>query len=162
MRMHVADVEIGRVFDGRRHHLTLARALAFSGGPLDAPNWPEKNLHTDLAAANEAGLAAVVASGTQFEGYLISLLVELCGRAWVEEGELDVKITRSVKVGETVQAKAELTSRTSERGFLRVVFNVWCENQDGVKVLTGTATCVLPQANLSGAVGLSRFSGHFR
>lgn len=144
MNAVLLNSEIGRVFEGRARHLTLARALALSGGPFDAPEWPEKNLHTDLKAANAAGLAAVVASGTQWEGYLVGFLVELFGTHWFRHGELDIKIPRSVKIDETLQPKARLERHELQGGHVRIVLGVWCENQDGEQVMVGSAACTLP------------------
>lgn len=144
MNAGLLNEDVGRVFTGRARQLTLARALALSGGPLDQPDWPEKNLHTDLNAANAAGLAEIVVSGTQWEGYLVGLMLELFGMAWLHHGQLDIKIPRSVRIGETIQPKARLESRMVEAGTLRVSLKVWCENQDAVEVLVGTASCILP------------------
>lgn len=151
MSATLRDAEIGRVFAGRARKLTLARALALSGGPFDAPEWPEKNLHTDLKAANATGLAEIVVSGTQWEGYLVGLMVELFGMDWLRHGTLDIRIPRSVKIGETVQPRARLEGRTDERGTTRVSLKVWCENQDGVEVLVGTASCALSPPVAGGA-----------
>ena len=137
----LADARPGALFSGKARTLTWARALTLSGGPLENPGWPAKNLHTDLEAARDAGLAEVVVSGTQWEGYLIGLMVELFGSAWFDGGEVDVKIPRSVKIGETIQPKARLESREPEGGRFRYRLAVWCENQDGQQVMMGTATC---------------------
>lgn len=137
------DAAPGTVFTGRARRLTWARALALSGGPFDQPGWPHRNLHTDLAAAREAGLAEVVVSGTQWEGYLIGLMVELFGAAWFGGGEVDIKIPRSVKIGETIVPMARLESREPDDGRQRYRLAVWCENQDGQPVMVGTATCAL-------------------
>ena len=136
--------EPGHVLEGRARQLTLARALALSGGPFDAAVWPEKNLHTDLKAANDAGLAEIVVSGTQWEGYLVGFLAELFGMHWFRHGELDIKIPRSVRIGETLQPKARLETRETQGGTLRIALSVWVENQDGAQVLVGTAACTLP------------------
>jgi acyl dehydratase len=144
MTADVRRAKVGTEFRGKARHLTMARALALSGGPLEMPNWPEKNLHTDLAAAEETGLAAVVASGTQWVGYTVGLLVELCGEAWFEYGELEIRITRSVKVGETLQPMAILDARESVPEGLKLQLGVRCENQDGEHVLIGKASCVIP------------------
>ena len=133
----------GQVFPGNQRCLTLARTLAFSGGPFDNPDWPEKNLHTDLKEANDAGLAAVVASGTQFEGYLATHLIALCGESWHSHGEWDVKIVRSVKVGDVVTPMAKLNSRKATDKGTKVDLEVWCENQALEKVLVGTASCLV-------------------
>jgi hypothetical protein len=139
--------EVGTEFPGKVRQLSMARALALSGGPFDAPDWPEKNLHTQLAAAQAAGLSAVVASGTQWVGYTVGLLVELCGSAWFENGELDIRITRSVRIGETLQPKAILEAREAGDGGVKVRFGVRCDNADGDHVLIGTATCILPASS---------------
>ena len=144
MNAVLLNSEVGRVFEGRTRHLTWARALALSGGPFDASEWPEKNLHTDLKAANDAGLLAVVVSGTQWEGYLVGFLVELFGMHWFRHGELDIKIPRSVKIGETLQPKARIERREVQGEYLRIVLGVWCENQDSDQVMIGTAACMLP------------------
>jgi acyl dehydratase len=125
----------------------MSRALALSGGPFDAPGWPQKNLHTDLEAAKDAGLATVIASGTQFEGYLVSLLMDLFDNHWLRGGQLDVKITRSVRVGETLQAYARLEGREAFDGGTRIALGVWCENQDGHQVLVGSAVGPLPPSS---------------
>lgn len=151
MNAALLTAEPGRVFAGRARKLTWARALALSGGPLDAPVWPDKNLHTDLEAAHAAGLAEVVVSGTQWEGYLVGLMVELFDMAWMRHGQLDIKIPRSVKIGETIQPKARLEGRETAGNCVRLAFSVWCENQDGQQVLVGTASCLLPQSRVGAA-----------
>lgn len=144
MNPRLLDAEAGALFEGRARCLTLARALALSGGPFDAPVWPERNLHTDLKAANDAGLAEIVVSGTQWEGYLVGFLAELFGLHWFHHGELDIKIPRSVKIGETLQPKARLEMRNGDASGVRVSLSVWVENREGAQVMVGTAACLLP------------------
>lgn len=146
MNAAIKDAPVGWTHEGRARHLTLARGLALSGGPFETPGWPERNLHTDIGAANEAGLGAVVASGTQWGGYVVGMLVDLFGRHWFESGELDVKITRSVKIGETLQPKARLENRTPAEGGERIELEVRCDNEEGLPVLLGRAWCTVPAA----------------
>ena len=139
----ILDAAVGHLYEGKARKLTLARALALSGGPFDAPGWPDKNLHTDIGAANAAGLSAVVVSGTQWEGYLVGLLVEVFGMAWFQGGALEIKIPRSVKIDETLQPKARVEAREPAQDGTRIRLSVWCENQDGQQVMVGTAACVV-------------------
>jgi len=134
----------GTEFRGGPRKLTLARALALSGGPFDLPVWPERNLHTDLEAAREAGLAEIVVSGTQWVGYTVGLLVELCGPAWFEHGEIEHRITRSVRIDETLTPAAVLEAREAVEGGVRVTLAVRCDNAAGEHVLVGKASCLLP------------------
>ena len=137
----VTSVEIGTSFEGRPCEFTLARVLAFSAGFISEPDWPHKNLHTDLDMAQEAGLDAIIASGTQSEGLLVSLLIDLFGTPWLEHGVMDLKVINSVHVDDVVQAKAILKERTGTGEGTTALLDVWCEKQDGTKVLVGSATC---------------------
>lgn len=143
MNPPILSMQPGDTRAGRARVLTLARALALSGGPFDKPNWPDKNLHTDAQAAASTGLSEIVVSGTQWEGYLVGLLAETMGPGWFDGGSLDIKIPRSVKIGETLQPK--LTLDRLEGGTAHM--SVWCENAEGQQVMVGTAACALPAAN---------------
>ena len=94
MSNQLQGLEPGVVLAGRPRHMTLARVLAQSGGPLDMPGWPDRNLHTDAQAAASAGLDGVVVSGTQWEGHMAGFLVDVFGLAWFHGGEFKVKIPR--------------------------------------------------------------------
>ena len=137
------ETEEGRHFTGPQLTLSMERLLAFSGGPLGNPDWPAKNLHTDVGMAKEAGLPAPIASAIQYQGYLIRLLIDLFGEAWTHCGRLHVKYPRFVTAGERVRPKVRI--RSKQQGDQSVAFemDVWCENQDEEKVLVGTATCSL-------------------
>lgn len=147
MTPSVASAEIGASFDGPPCEYSLARVLAFSAGFIDEPNWPHKNLHTDLDMAQEAGLDTIIASGTQSEGLLVALLIELFGTPWLEHGVMDLKVINSVHVDDVVQAKAILKDRTDTGEDTTALLDVWCEKQDGTKMLVGSATCPIKRDN---------------
>ncbi|MGE0852703.1 MAG: MaoC family dehydratase [Hyphomicrobiaceae bacterium] len=138
------QADIGHVFQSRPKRLSFARILAFSGGPFDAADWPHKNLHTDKAKAREAGLDSIIASGTQSEGILIALLVEVCGTAWHSNGTLDVRFVKSVHVNETITAYARLRNRQDGTEAPSLAFDVWCANSAGDSVIAGTAAFRTP------------------
>jgi hypothetical protein len=142
-RMRLKSAADGELFEGRVLTLSLSRILAFSGGPIDMPDWPDKNLHTNLVKAKEAGLAGIIGSGTQWEGLLIDLMIEMFGERWYGSGSIEAKITKSIYVGQTVQAKALFRERQSSPDGERIILDVWCENGEGDKVLVGTASALL-------------------
>ena len=144
MQDRITAATDGELFEGRARTLSPARMLAFSGGLFDAAGWPDANLHTDIDKAREAGLEAIIASGTQSEGILLELLVSLFGPNWHRSGVLEAKIIKSVEVGETIQAKARLISRESAGKGERIVLDAWCENGRGEKVIVGTASALAP------------------
>jgi len=86
MESITAETEVGAEFAGPQHTFEPVRMLTFSGGPIDAPGWPAKNLHTDVEKATEAGLPAPIASGIQYEGHLVELLVQLFGQVSPNRG----------------------------------------------------------------------------
>lgn len=137
--------EIGRVVVGRTLKLTMARALAFSGGALDEPGWPQQNLHTSHDKALEAGLDAIIASGTQSEGLLIGLLIDTFGDRWHRAGKLELRFLKPVRVGDSVRPGLRWSERVDSPGGSRWVADVWCENGAGVRVVEGTASCIAPE-----------------
>lgn len=139
--MSLQDAVVGSTFEGRVREMSLDRILAFSGGFLSDPGWPHQNLHTDLAKAQDAGLPDLIASGNQSVGVLVALLTEIFGPTWFTRGVLDMKIVNSVYRGDTVQAKAVVRERRELGDAIEVVLDAWCENQNGVKVITGDAIC---------------------
>ena len=125
----------GACLRGRSLKFTLARVLAFSGGKFDEPGWPQRNLHTDADKAREAGLPGIIASGTQFEGLLLSHLVDRLGDAWYAGGSLDAKIIKSLYVDDVVTPVSQVKSINAKE----IELDVWCENQRGEKTLVGQA-----------------------
>ena len=134
----------GKEFSGRARALSMTRMLAFSGGPFAAPGWPAKNLHTDAAKAREAGLAAPIASGVQYEGDIIRLLTELFGDTWFSRGKLHVKYPRPVFAGMSVLPRARVRARRPGDGGTVVELEVWCETSEKEVVVVGTASCIEP------------------
>lgn len=136
---------IGTRFEGRRFQLTLPRILAFSAGNFGEAGWPHRNLHTDSEIARNAGLQDLIASGTQFEGLLLSHLVSLFGRSWHETGELEAKLVKSCYADDIVTPVAVVTAAEKEGRGTKFALDVWCEKQTGEKVLVGSASAVLPE-----------------
>ena len=82
--------------------MTSYRTWLFSGGWPRFDGWPAKNVHTDLAFAQQSGLPTRAASGAMMQGYLYELMVDLFGEGWLERGQLSLKFIRIVDVGDTI------------------------------------------------------------
>jgi len=153
IRSEKTGLAIGSILHGRSFRCTLARTLAFSGGPLDTPGWPQRNLHTDEAKALEAGLPGIIVSGTQFEGLLLSYLTDLFGEHWYRNGKLEAKFVRNVFINDVVLPVVIV--RDIETVGQEIVFHldVWCERQDGEKALIGQACVNVPASeSASGSI----------
>ncbi|MBH61467.1 MAG: hypothetical protein CL569_03250 [Alphaproteobacteria bacterium] len=139
----LATAAAGDLFEGPVRKLSLARMLAFSGGSFDSPDWHQANLHTDSDKARESGLESIIALGTQSEGILLGLMVSLFGPNWHQKGILDAKMTSSIHVNDTIQAKARLESRDVIPNGEHFVLEVWCENGLSEKTIVGRAEAIL-------------------
>lgn len=95
----------------------------------------EKNIHTDDAVARAAGLPAAIAAGVQFMSYIFEMLQQAYGAPSVTGTVLDVRIRAPVFAGDTVTARGQVTGVADGRA----VLDVWCENQRGEQVISGTA-----------------------
>jgi len=136
----IHSMQAGDVRLGRPRLMSLGRVLALSGGAFATPGWPAKNLHTDMAAAQAAGLSTIVVSGTQWEGHMVGLLVDTVGPAWFEGGTIDIKLPRSVKVDETLTPRLVLEAFEERDGRRIARFAVAVTNDAGDEVLVGTAS----------------------
>ena len=93
------------------------------------------NIHSDLDVARRTGLDVTIAQGMMTLAYASELMTRVCGRAWLERGEISVKFTRPVCAGDTV------TVRAAERGGS---FEIEASNQRGDIVMVGEARVAKP------------------
>ena len=140
MAIITKETKEGQEFGGRAKRISWERLWTFSGGPLANSGWPKKNVHTDLEFAKECGLPNVAASATQNQGYVVQLMIDLFGPAWLSHGTMDVRFVGLTKVLDVVVPKAVVKSMEVQDKQIRYLMDVWVENQRGEKVLVGTAT----------------------
>jgi len=140
MAIVTEDIREGEVFTGKPKIVSLERIWAFSGGPFSNFGWPKKNIHTDLEFARSCGLPHVAASGTQYQGYVVELLIDLFGLEWLSHGTMDIKFIDIVDAGDTLVSTVTIRSKESLDIGARLIMDVSCENQNGNKVLVGSAT----------------------
>lgn len=139
-----ASTPVGTVFSGSPKLLSGPRLWAFSGRPFALNGWPAKNFHTDLETAQRDGLSAIAAAGTQFQGHLCELLLDLFGDAWLSGGQMEVRFIRRVDEDETVTCSATVRSVDADGDDVVIGLDVACHNQDGVTVMAGTASSRVP------------------
>lgn len=139
MAMITRDTPEGREFSGKLKRVTEERVYAFSGGFPKGPDWPKKNIHTDLDFARSCGLPTRAASGAMFEGYLTELMIDLFGESWLRGGRMGLTFIAIVDAGDTLLPKAIVRSRQAQGSAVRFTMDVSCDNQHGNKVVVGTA-----------------------
>lgn len=123
---------------GRTKRVSFARMQAFSGGEIGTPNWPASNLHTDLSKAKAAGLDDAIASGMQAEGYLIAMILDEFGDAWLSGGTMSVKHVGMVSPHDMVIPKIRMRPDQNDAGTDRTL-DIRCERPDGRPIVVGEA-----------------------
>jgi acyl dehydratase len=137
------DAPEGSEFAGRLRTVSLERINFFSGGYPKGPNWPAKNIHTDLETAKKCGLETVAASGAMFEGYLVDLMIDLFGAEWLNYGMMTLAFINVVNKNDTLVPKGVVRSKEVVGSRVEFRVDLWCENQYGTKVVVGTGKGLL-------------------
>lgn len=99
----------------------------------------DKNIHTDEGAASEAGLPSPIAPGLMLYAFMSEMLANFFGPDWIRGGTMAVSFIGLVLIGDTITAKGIVSRSVVEDSGIRVTLEVWCENQEGTKVVVGTA-----------------------
>ena len=98
------------------------------------------SIHTDPEWARRKGFRAPLAQAMMSTAYVSQLMMQFVGRGFVKGGKMSVSFIKPVIVGDTLTVCGRVKSREPEGDNVRVTVEVWCENQDGVKTMVGTAS----------------------
>jgi acyl dehydratase len=99
-----------------------------------------RSIHTDPEWARRKGFRAPLAQGMMSTAYVSQLMMQATGAGFVRGGRMSVSFIKPVFVGDTLTVRGRVKSREPEGGGTRVTVEVWCENQDGVKTMVGSAS----------------------
>lgn len=99
-----------------------------------------KSIHTDPDWARAKGFPAPLAQGMMSTGYVSQMMVDFLGEGFVQGGRMSVKFIKPVIVGDTLTLRGVVRDLIAEGDATRVVVEVWCENQHGVKTMVGEAS----------------------
>jgi acyl dehydratase len=98
------------------------------------------SIHTDPEWARKKGFKVPIAQALMSTAYVSEMMVQFCGEGFVRGGRISVAFIKPVLAGDTLTAQGRIKSREQEGDKTRVTVEVWCENQDGVKTMVGTAS----------------------
>lgn len=101
-------------------------------------------VHIDKLAGKESIFGDRVAHGLLVSGLISTVLgTRLPGNGTIYLGQ-EMKFTRPTYIGDTITATVEVED--IDHGKNRIRLKTTCTNQDGVVVITGTATAMPPKA----------------
>lgn len=124
--------------------LTQERMTAYSEDSANALRGTSIHVHAE--AAQKAGFATTVAQGLMAADYISEVMGNVLGRQWYENATLSLAFVRPMLCGQTITAGGRLAESVPDGAVLRRVYEVWCSNDHGETVASGTATALVMPA----------------
>ncbi len=98
------------------------------------------SIHTDLEWARKKGFPRTLVQALMSTAYVSQMMVKWLGEGFVKGGTISASFIRPVYEGDTLTARAVVKSMEEAGARPRVTVECWCENQDGVKTMVGSAS----------------------
>ncbi|MCL4535872.1 MAG: MaoC family dehydratase [Bacteroidetes bacterium] len=136
----IKNIEPGYQLPPLTKHITQERMNAFEASGITGLS----NIHTDPEVARAAGIgSSPIASGRMTTAYVSEVMTAAFGERWAHGGTSDLTFLRPVRDGDTLTLHAMAKEKVSEGEGVRLVFEVWAENQNGDKTAVGTASVLI-------------------
>jgi acyl dehydratase len=135
----VFDVVDGKVLEevtGPVKSVSLEMCQKFSG--------PAKTYHTDREEARKLGFPDVVVQGMMSLCFISEMMTDRFGTGWYQGGRMNVNLVNVLWPEESVRTRGLVRSQTAEGAAVRSQLDVWCEKEDGTKIVVGTASALDP------------------
>lgn len=138
MRKAHKDLEIGYALEPVSYDITQDKINTYSRYVFYGRD--TANIHTDDEVARRAGLPRAVAQGRYPIGYISERMLAFFEQGWIAGGTLEVTLVKGIYPGDTMTVKGVITQKIPEGNAVRLVLDVWLENQAGEPVTVGTAS----------------------
>jgi acyl dehydratase len=132
------DVDAGGSLEelaGREKVITLEMCEKFSG--------PQKNYHNDAEEAKKLGFPDIVVQGMMPLCFVADMLAQRFGEGFYVGGRMDMRLVNVLWKGDRVRARGIVQEYLPEGSARRAVMQVWCEKEDGTKVVIGSASALV-------------------
>ncbi len=91
--------------------------------------------------AKSIGFKGALVPGVVTLAYVSECLIKFFGQGWIKGGKIDVSfVGGGVIDGEMVTVKGVIKDKVRDNSSIRLVLDVWVENEAGQKVIVGTAS----------------------
>lgn len=136
-QLHFEDVNVGDEAPPISHELTRTDLVRYAGASGDF-----NPMHHDEIKAQAAGLPSVFGHGMFSMGLLGRAITDYVGLANLRR--YGVRFTKQTWPGDTLSTKVKVTDKRKDGDDNLVDLEVELVNDDGVAVVTGSATAALP------------------
>lgn len=100
------------------------------------------SIHTDPEYARSKGFKGALVQAMMSTAYVSEMMVQRFGEGFVRGGKIAVAFTKPVYAGDTLTVHGRVKSCEPEGDRMRVSVDVWCQNEDGVMTMAGTASAL--------------------
>jgi acyl dehydratase len=122
----------------RGQEIPLLSKTAFAPIEQDARN----PIHTD-DYAQKHGMRGALVPGSTLLSYMLEMLYNAFGEKWLNEGRINVSFIGGGALNDDrITAHGRVRSIESGVEGDRISLEIWMENQNGVKVMVGEASCL--------------------
>jgi hypothetical protein len=128
------ETEVGFKIEPIVKNLTLDKMRLYRN------QWPHiRSWHNDYEVAQNWGVDKPLAFASQVMEYIGEMLVKFFGEGYIG-GNISVSIIKSVLPEDLITTGGIVRDKVVEGKNVRLILDVWCENQNGDKVLVGKAS----------------------
>ncbi len=145
MTTSIQTVSVGDQLQPVVQTMTLQKMRLYSGwSPGARYEDYRRNQHTDEEAAARVGRPKPIAQCLHVMALLQEMLLNAYGEHWLVRGKLDVRCISMILQDDVITARGKVVARTQEGDKARLEVEVWCDNNQDVKVMLGTALVLVP------------------
>lgn len=134
-RFDVDEAGAMEALAGDEKVITLEMCEKFSG--------PRKNYHNDVEEAKKLGFPDIVVQGMMPLCFVADMLAQRFGEGLYVGGRMDIRLVNVLWKGERVRSRGIVKEIVAEGSARRAQMQVWCEKDDGTKVVIGDASAVV-------------------
>ena len=128
------DIEVGFQLEPITKKVTLDKMRLYRS------QWPRiRNWHNDYTIAQNWGVDQPLIFASQIMEYFGEMLIKFFGTGYLG-GNLSLSITRSAWPDDVITVKGMVREKEVDGNTVRLILDVWCENQHGEKLMVGTAS----------------------
>lgn len=123
--------EVGAQLAGVEKRISFETMRRYSG---------EKGIHAEEDAGKEKGLGGALVQGGQLVAYLNQMMTNNFGEGCLRGGDIAISFIKPVRPGDVITTKGIVQEIRPEGARIRIMCEVWLENQNGEKTTVGTAS----------------------
>jgi hypothetical protein len=99
-------------------------------------------IHTE-EYAQKHGMRGALVAGSTLLSYMLEMLYNTFGEKWLSHGKINISfIGGGALNGDQITVHGMAKSIEPQDGGDRITLDIWMENQNGVKIMVGEASCL--------------------